>query len=325
MKTATIALLTSLAVFSAANAYAGERERQMAADCAIRTQGQIGPFTQCVEGHVVLPPAQMALVECASAEGRDTSSFAECAGRRVVGPQLSRDQRRAIDCAKQSDGDRERFASCLGQAVLGSELSPQQQRLFGCARRYSGRSTNYLVGCAGRELFGNNLSRDQEMAITCAANSGGSASRFGVCAATSYLNMNLNPEQQIALECVATTGGQPYAAAACTATQLTARELDKCFTDGVGGERGCFGDNNDLVGRNGWVGKRFREIAGGPNSMVNNPGQIFGGPNSVFNNPGQITGGPNSVINNPGQLLPPAPPPAEIGRIGGHRVCIPWC
>jgi hypothetical protein len=27
------------------------------------------------------------------------------------------------------------------------------------------------------------------------------------------------------------------------------------------------------------------------------------GPNSIFNNPGQIWGGPNSVINNPGQIF----------------------
>jgi Papain family cysteine protease len=39
-----------------------------------------------------------------------------------------------------------------------------------------------------------------------------------------------------------------------------------------------------------------KDIAGGPNSVVNNPGQIFGGTNSVLHNPGQILGGPNSVV-----------------------------
>jgi C1A family cysteine protease len=34
---------------------------------------------------------------------------------------------------------------------------------------------------------------------------------------------------------------------------------------------------------------------GGPNSAINNPGQIFGGPNSVLRNPGQLLGGQNSV------------------------------
>lgn len=38
------------------------------------------------------------------------------------------------------------------------------------------------------------------------------------------------------------------------------------------------------------------EIAGGPNSVINNPGQILGGSNSVINNPGQILGGPNSSV-----------------------------
>ena len=59
----------------------------------------------------------------------------------------------------------------------------------------------------------------------------------------------LTPEQQIAVQCVAETGGQPYAAAGCAATQLT-----------VGGDRGCFGNNNDLVGRNGWTARTFSNV-----------------------------------------------------------------
>ena len=52
----------------------------------------------------------------------------------------------------------------------------------------------------------------------------------------------------------------------------------------------------------------------GPNSVINNPGQLTGGLNSVINNPGQLTGGPNSVINNPGQLPPPefSPPTPSV-------------
>jgi len=62
----------------------------------------------------------------------------------------------------------------------------------------------------------------------------------------------------------------------------------------VFGGDGCFGDNNDLVGRNGWVARTFGQIAGGPNSVINNPSQIFGGPNSVFNNPGPTRGRPRT-------------------------------
>ena len=70
----------------------------------------------------------------------------------------------------------------------------------------------------------------------------------------------VNAEQQIAIQCVVETNGQPYAAASCTASRLTARELQKCVTDGFGGPNGCFGDNNDLVGGNGWTVRSFNNI-----------------------------------------------------------------
>jgi hypothetical protein len=117
-----------------------------------------------------------------------------------------------------------------------------------------------------------------------------------------------------------------------SAARLESEPPQKCIQHGFGGSDGCFGDNAELVSRNGWVARTFGQIAGGPNSVVHNPSQIFGGSNSVFNNPyqlaggpdsiinnprqifggpnsivnnqGQITGGPNSVINNPGQLIP---------------------
>jgi hypothetical protein len=65
-------------------------------------------------------------------------------------------------------------------------------------------------------------------------------------------------------------------------------------------------------------------LAGGPNSVIRDPGQLLGGPESVLNHPAQLLGGPNSV---PNQILRnvPSPPPIEVGTIGNHRVCIPWC
>jgi hypothetical protein len=186
-------------------------------------------------------------------------------------------------------------------------------------------------------LLGNNLSKEQKVAVQCAAESGGDATSFATCAGANMINLQLNPEQQIAVQCLVSTGGQPYAAAGCMASRLTARELVKCMERGIGGD-GCFGDSNDLVGKNGWVARTFGQITGGPNSIINNPGQIwggdnsfvrnpgqiFGGDNSFVRNPGQIWGGPNSVFNNPGQLLP-HPNPITVGNIGGKRICIPWC
>jgi hypothetical protein len=155
-----------------------------------------------------------------------------------------------------------------------------------CATDNDVNSGEFAI-CASRALFGNRLSREANAAIDCAVQSQGDYQQFGACAANKFLNLNLNPEQQIAVQCVISSGGQPYVAAGCAASRLTARELSKCFERGIGGD-GCFGDNNDLVGRNGFVVRNIAALAGGPNSVIRDPGQVLGGPNSVFNNPRQI-------------------------------------
>jgi hypothetical protein len=55
----------------------------------------------------------------------------------------------------------------------------------------------------------------------------------------------VNREGQIAAQC-ARHLVMPEHVAVCVVTHLTFDELNKCFTDGIGG-RGCFGDNNTLV------------------------------------------------------------------------------
>ena len=131
----------------------------------------------------------------------------------------------------------------------------------------------------------------------------------------------MNEEWRIAAECGAESGGNPVAFAGCTAGRLTIRELTKCFTGEIG--KDCFGPNNTIVktlnnafndithgpGENSDVVKAIKaisEITGGPNSVINYPGQLAGGPNSLINNPGQIFGGSGSVFNDPGQVLNPA-------------------
>jgi hypothetical protein len=95
------------------------------------------------------------------------------------------------------------------------------------------------------------------------------------------------------------------------------RELTKCLTGQVG--KDCFGPSNTIVqyltseyndllhgpGKNNDIVNAIEVIkaaTGGPNSVINNPGQLTGGANSMINNPAQIWGGPNSVFNNPGQI-----------------------
>ncbi len=320
--------------------YAGIKlsdDQRILARCALQTTGDGGRFAGCA-GSAFLGKAlganERAVLDCA-ASSADATAFATCAAPNM-GIKLSDDAQNVARCAIQSKGDAESFAGCAGTAFIAKNLGTNERAMLGCATS-SGGDTGKFGGCAANVLLGGKLSREQQVAVQCAAQSQGDPTGFATCAGANMFNMQLNPEQQIAVQCVVGTGGQPYAAAGCIGSRLTIRELTKCFTDGFGG-RGCFGDSNDLVGRNGWVARTLGQVAGGPNSVINNPSQIWGGDNSFVRNPSQIWGGsnsfvrnpsqiwggPNSIFNNPSQLLP-QPRPLQIGSIGGKRICLPWC
>lgn len=149
--------------------------------------------------------------------------------------------------AVQVDPQRTNYAYVGQQAQnLGIQCAQQSQLNLGA-----------FVSCAQNQIV---LPHTAQIFVDCAGQSGGSAQGFEICLGNYALNNFLNPEQQIAAKCVAETKGQPYAAAACTATRLTLRELQKCATDGIGGPNGCFGDNNDLVGGNGWTVRSFNNV-----------------------------------------------------------------
>lgn len=301
-------------------------------NCATNSQDAV-KFGDCAATRF-MGRAEKAVVDCAFSTS-DATAFAACAAPNI-GVKMSNEQRILAKCALQSKGNTGDFASCAGGALVGNALGQKEQQVLGCAAT-AGGDTAKFAGCSVNSLFGDRLSKEQRIAVQCAAQSQGDPTGFATCAGANFLGMQLNPEQQIAVQCVVATGGTPPAATGCMASRLVARELTKCLTDGVGGS-GCFGDNNDLVGKNGFVGRTLSQVAGGPNSVINNPGQIWGGDNSFVRNPGQIWGGtnsfvrnpgqiwggPNSVFNNPGQLLP-QPKPVQIGNIGGKRICLPWC
>ncbi len=301
-------------------------------NCATSSQDAV-KFGECATTRF-MGRAEKAVADCA-VSASDAAVFAVCAGMNI-GVKMSNEQRIVAKCAMQSKGETADFASCAGSALVGNALGPKERQVLGCASS-AGGDTAKFAGCSANSLFGDRLSKEQQIAVQCAAQSQGDPTGFATCAGANFLGMQLNAEQQIAVQCVVATGGTPPAAAGCMASRLVARELTKCLTDGVGG-KGCFGDNNDLVGKNGFVGRTLSQIAGGRNSVINNPdqiwggdnsfvrnpGQIWGGPNSFVRNPSQIWGGPNSVFNNPRQLLP-QPKPVQLGKVGGKRICLPWC
>lgn len=213
------------------------------------------------------------------------------------------------------DDDLNRFSACWVMQMT----SPQQRQIANCIM------TNGSWASAGFCMAGRNLSPLGLAVAQCALNSRGNpqlviqcaAGPMGVnpalvrlagCVAANQTDFwgaamcvggrQLTPEQRVFAECAVQTGLRPYAFAACATGQLTVNEFQKCLDKGVGGD-GCFGRNNEIVRlvRNAWKG-----ISGGPNSVLNRPGQVFGGSHSVFRDPAQIWGGPNSIFRNPGQI-----------------------
>lgn len=298
-----------------------------AAQCAQLTgqsqQPDIQKFLVCTRGALALNKDSATLVSCVEQANGSTANLAECAGRGIIGSKLTTDQMKAVNCATKNAYNVTEFAGCIASGLIASQLNPQQLGVLNCAAN-NGIGTTQFAGCAAQAMLGSHVSTEASAAIDCAVRSGGDYQQFGGCAANKFLQLDLNSEQQIAVQCVMSSGGQPYVAAGCAASRLTALELTKCVQHGIGGEDGCFGNNNDLFGRNGFVVRNIAALGGGPNSVIRDPGGVLGGPNSVFNNPRQLLGGPNSF---PNQLLHnvPSPPPIEVGKIGNHRVCIPWC
>ncbi len=312
----------------------GGGAQQLAWRCAQWSGERVDAFAYCAGQNVILAQKEQAILDCA-VSSRTTPVFATCAAP-YVGIRLSEDQQIVVGCAMRSEGDVADFVSCAGSARVGGQLTPVQRALLACAEDANGDTTDFAT-CSAPRIIGARPSTEQRIAVQCAAESQGDSTIFATCTGANMFNLNLNAEQQIAVRCVVSAGGQPYAAAGCMATRLTERELTKCSVYGIGGSEGCFGGNNDLMGRNGWTARTIRQIAGGPNSVIGNPDQIWGGNSSFVRNPdqnwggnnsfvrnaSQFWGGNNSVFNNPGQL---ATQPLDLNMVGGgRRVCIPWC
>ncbi len=230
--------------------------QQCAAQTGQENTVSVPAFVLCTQGALVLDQQSMAIVNCAQNSGGDKETFGKCAAEKIIGSNLSSEQRKLVDCASGHSDDEDDFAGCLEDGLLGDQLNDQQRAVLDCAKSNDLDSEEFAT-CAGESILGDNLPPNAKAAIGCAAQSQGDATQFAGCAADKFLNLNLTPEQQIGIECVVEFGGQPYAAAGCAATRLTARELDKCAEHGIGGEDGCFGDNNDLVDRI----KRFEPLA----------------------------------------------------------------
>lgn len=235
--------------------------QQKAVACAVEVPTDASAFRNCLGTALVngqLSEEQSEVLSCASQTSGDTGEIIGCAGTAFLDRSLTKDQKDLLSCALASNGNESEAASCAAAQLLNGTLTQDQQAVLTCAAS-SGGDAAVFSSCAGQALLGANLPPEQKAAIDCAVQSQGDPTGFGTCAATKFLDLGLNPEQQIALQCVAQTAGQPYAAVACSTTRLLVRELEKCVTNGVGGD-GCFGDSNDLVGKDGFVARSVGNV-----------------------------------------------------------------
>lgn len=198
-------------------------------------------------------------------ETREGDQFLTCVSK----GRLSEQEQKVFNCALENRGNLGGFGSC---AALG-QLTPQQRRIYNCAYH---NYDNYVR--AGLCAAGGQLTPEQSRVAGCVLNNVDNYGRMAVCA----VGNNLTPEQEVFAGCAVSTGGQPYAFAGCVGSQLTKMELQKCFTHGIGGS-GCFGQNNtvvkfvnnawkdvtegpgpsnDLLGRDGFIGRKLRDAEG---------------------------------------------------------------
>lgn len=208
--------------------------------------------------------AEIDVKNCEASEYSNSSdSFKDCVIRRMAGSR----EVAVYDCARESNSDATRMAICTVGAMGGKKEREVAAQVEECRQNYGNDFRQYPLCMAGKSFDG-----DVGQLIRCMdqQNATGQISAMGtaVCYGAEKLNLNLNPEAQIAIQCAVATNGEPDAFVACAGGQLSAIELDKCGTYGVGGDKGCFGKNNDIVKHLESGGMEIQAIYGPLNPIV---------------------------------------------------------
>lgn len=178
--------------------------------------------------------------DCMESSAGDKPKFAEC----MANIMMSADQREIYECYKSSDGNKAAFGFCAAKTGMDDAERQAVDKVAACYKKH-GKNTGKYPLC----FIGQSFDPKVATAAQCATKEIGKKGNvsgwgFAICYGGSALGANA--EAQIAMECAATTGAEPNAFVLCAGGRLTAAELSKCFTHGIGGS-GCFGDNNDIV------------------------------------------------------------------------------
>jgi hypothetical protein len=233
---------------------------------------------------------------CMDQSGGDEDAFGDCMMHAMLGPR----EQAAYDCAR-STATPEEVAVCLVGAVGGENERRAAAQLAQCQERYQDHWDQYPLCLAGQ-----NANPETARLLACVQQQAedGEVTWAGTAVCYGAGSLQLNPEMQIAVECAVTSGGQPLAFAGCAGGRLTARELEKCFTDGVGGS-GCFGPNNEIVKALRAVGIDMEDAFGPNNDAVrtwnNAVHDLQNGPGPNNDAVRAVTTVANDLANGPGR------------------------
>ncbi|MGK0272109.1 MAG: hypothetical protein ACI88H_002775 [Cocleimonas sp.] len=227
----------------------------------------------------------------------DREKFGDC----MVNEMLGTKERALYNCAKKSNDDNTKLALCSLSALGGKNEKAAVSQIGSC---YASHQDNYDMYplCMAQQ----NMNEDAAILLSCVEKQSqqGDVTFYGTAACYGGSVIDLTPEQQIALECAAGTGGEPYSFATCAGGRLTARELSKCFTHGIGGQ-GCFGPNNDIVKALRGIGIDISREFGPNNTIVKNWNNAV---NDIKNGPGKnnevtktLRNAANDLKNGPGK------------------------
>lgn len=183
----------------------------------------------------------------------------------MVNSMLGKKELAAYKCA-QDASDEIDSAFCMAGVLGGTKEQRIALRLKNCYAQYGSNWRQYPLCLAADEL-----SQDQARLLNCVAQQyeqRGSVDIMSTAFCYGADRIKLNTEMQIIAGCAASTGGQPKAFVACAGGQLTAIELNKCYSNGVGGPDGCFGPNNTIVQSMSLTGNYLAQVFGPNNDLV---------------------------------------------------------
>jgi hypothetical protein len=259
--------------------------------------------------------------------------FISCLSLPSLPPEQRANAEAAVSCYAGSSGDGYKLAGCfLAKRVkVGGDLGMAAQCYL-----EGGANALGMVAC----LAGDKINAELKIAIQCAQTTS-EAITFGVCVAGQLTVKELvqcqgkrfaqgncfgenNEFRRLARSLLGTDIGEKSVIADVmnvqldvVAFQVKAIETAITFADNAGRE---IQKGTEDVGRELDIGRRNveREYNKGINDLNRNlidMAQLAG----------KTADDVISEVKKIKELIPKPPPPIEVGKVGGHRVCIPWC